>query len=306
MRGKKRLLCGLLALLSTFAVTLTMSACDEDSAGLFSFFKGKGPTEAAQIPTNKDLFFVHNIYGTYEVAGIGRCEDVELVIPEYYNGVAVTSIGAEAFKDCKTIRKVSIPKTMQRIERGAFQDCESLKVVNIPASVKRLDENVFAGCHQLEELELLDGLTTIRENAFNGCESLTKIKIPNTVKEIGQSAFANCISLTSVIISNTMTTLENNVFYNCSSLEMIVLQDKLTSIGEGAFQGCEKLTKLDLPSTLNEIGEAAFAGCNGLSSATFKNVNGWKVGNVVLDVSSPTQNAVYLSETYMTEKWTRS
>ena len=122
---------------------------------------------------------------------------------------------------------------------------------------------------------------------------------------INKNAFYNCTSITSVIVSNNVTVIEKNVFYNCVSLQTLVWSDEITSIGEGAFQGCEALLKLSLPSALTEIGEAAFAGCSGLSSVTFKTVTGWSAGDATLDLTNPTQNAVYLSETYLTEKWVR-
>ena len=41
---------------------------------------------------------------SYSVIGIGSVSDTEIVIPTVYNGLPVTEIGEEAFKNCKNIK----------------------------------------------------------------------------------------------------------------------------------------------------------------------------------------------------------
>lgn len=84
--------------------------------------------------------------------GIGSCTDKKLVIPESYNGRAVTFIEKSAFSGNTTIESVVIPEGMISIGAGAFENCTSLKSVSIGGSVMYLAENAFNGCTALTEI----------------------------------------------------------------------------------------------------------------------------------------------------------
>ena len=96
-----------------------------------------------------------DIGGSYSVTGYeGTGGDV--VIPETHNGLPVTSIGANAFYDCRDLTSVTIPDSVTSIGGSAFDNCISLTSVTIP-----------------------DSVTSIGNSAFQGCASLTSITIPN-------------------------------------------------------------------------------------------------------------------------------
>ena len=88
----------------------------------------------------------------YTVIGIGSCTDKKLVIPESYNGRAVTFIEKSAFSGNTTIESVVIPEGMTSIGAGAFENCTSLKSVSIGGRVMYLAENAFNGCTALTEI----------------------------------------------------------------------------------------------------------------------------------------------------------
>ena len=54
--------------------------------------------------------------GTSDIVGA-------FTIPSEYNGLSVTNIGAQAFINCASITKVTIPDTITRIEARAFASC---------------------------------------------------------------------------------------------------------------------------------------------------------------------------------------
>lgn len=69
--------------------------------------------------------------GTYYiVTGFGSCKDVDIVIPEEYNGLPVKEIGENAFQNCTDIRSVYLRGfRLEKIEDSAFVGCAGLQDV---------------------------------------------------------------------------------------------------------------------------------------------------------------------------------
>lgn len=61
----------------------------------------------------------------------------------------VTTIGKNAFANCKDITSVVIPETVACIEANAFSNCESLISVSIPRSATSIGDWAFNGCPKL-------------------------------------------------------------------------------------------------------------------------------------------------------------
>lgn len=157
----------------------------------------------------------------------------DIVIPEKItvDGVEypVTSIGIEAFRDCKALTSVAMP-SVTGIGDNAFRSCSSLTSVDIP-SVTSIDDEAFACCSSLTSVDM-PSVTRIDSEAFWDCDSLTSVAMPS-VTSIGFQAFVSCSSLTSVYMPS------------------------VTSIGNNAFAGCP-ITNLYLPTTLTSIGNSCF------------------------------------------------
>ena len=65
---------------------------------------------------------------TYTVSGYEGNHN-EVVIPTTYNEKPVTSIGAEAFSNCYSLRSVTIPNSITSIGIYAFNGCSSLSKI---------------------------------------------------------------------------------------------------------------------------------------------------------------------------------
>ena len=63
---------------------------------------------------------------TYEVTSAGTFSGTDLVIPEIYDGKAVTIIGDEAFANCAFLVSVTIPASIVEIGADAFYGCTAL------------------------------------------------------------------------------------------------------------------------------------------------------------------------------------
>ena len=74
--------------------------------------------------------------------------DVDIPASIVYGGetYSVTTIGNDAFRDCKELTKVTIPNSVTTIGRRAFKNCSRLNSVNIPNSVTSIDESAFLQC----------------------------------------------------------------------------------------------------------------------------------------------------------------
>ena len=70
--------------------------------------------------------------GGYKVTGRGTCSDIEIYIPETYQGEAVVAIAVEAFKDQTDITVIKVPSSVILIEKGAFKGCTALEELTIP------------------------------------------------------------------------------------------------------------------------------------------------------------------------------
>ena len=88
-------------------------------------------TAIYQGSTSNKLEYIINEDGiTYSVAGIGDCKDENIVIPSVVGDKVITGICDGAFKNCTTIKSVTLSSNIVKIGAEAFSGCTSLKTVN--------------------------------------------------------------------------------------------------------------------------------------------------------------------------------
>ena len=180
---------------------------------------------------------------------------------------SVTSIGESAFYGCTNLTNVNIPEGITSIEDYTFCRCERLREITIPSSVTSIGVNAFSSCHALREITIPEGVTSIGNYAFRECRSLSEITIPSSVTSIGRSAFFACTGLEKFIIPEGVTAIESSTFAGCMRLSEIIILGKITSIGNSAFNNCN-FTKITIPEGVTSIGIRAFYQCDSLSEIT--------------------------------------
>lgn len=100
----------------------------------------------------------------------------------------VTSVSANAFKNHKKLKKVSVGYNVTTIGKKAFYGCSSLQYISL-MSVKTIGASAFEGCKKLEWASLWD-TKTIGKRAFYNCKKLADISFySGTLKSVGSKAF---------------------------------------------------------------------------------------------------------------------
>ena len=97
----------------------------------------------------------------------------------------LTSIGSDAFKDCKKLVSVRGERGngILRVESSAFEDCTSLREVELHG-ISFLGENAFSGCTSMQKITIsCTQDATISENAFLGLPTGTVISLPSVSED---------------------------------------------------------------------------------------------------------------------------
>lgn len=105
------------------------------------------------------------------VSYTGTAENV--IIPQSVDGMTVTGIEDEVFRDNTNIRSVTIPDTVSYFGKYLFQD-STLRSINIPKKLKIIPDFTFFRCSKLENVEFHDDIILIGKTAFQG----TDIHVP--------------------------------------------------------------------------------------------------------------------------------
>ena len=79
-----------------------------------------------------------------------------IVIPNEIDGVKITAIGANAFKQCEAATYY-IPDSITTVEDEAFSDCTGLRELYMSDNIMDIDDKAFSGCKNF---------TTLHINAF--------------------------------------------------------------------------------------------------------------------------------------------
>ncbi len=165
--------------------------------------------------------------GTYTLitSNIGYTDS--LVIPESYNGKAITHIYDNAFRN-QSFTNVTL---------------------DISNSLTSIGNSAFYGLSGLVKIDFGDSLKVIGDSAFAYCTSWDQDAVlPDSMESIGIEAFRNT-GISSINTGGT-TFMDSRVFYNCTSLVYAIMPE-VTEIGSAGnnefFTSCNALVSVDLP-----------------------------------------------------------
>ena len=207
----------------------------------------------------------------------GNQEIGEVIIPNYYNGKRVKTIGNSLFYNNKSITSLTISDGIETIEGNAFSECSNLRGdLIIPNSITSIGGWAFNNCSSLDgELKLGKSLQTIGNSAFRECTNLRgNLIIPNSVVSIGPHAFWKCSSLNGEIkLGKSLQTIGDSAFSECTNLRGdLIIPNSITNIERYAFNNCENLSgNIIIPDCVISIEPATFRNCILFESITFLN-----------------------------------
>ena len=193
------------------------------------------------------------------------------IIPE-----DVKKIGYSAFYGCINLKAITIPASVELIERAAFHNT-GITSITIPANttlqggamVGATIEGVFTECKELESVSIEAGLARIPSAGFCGCTKLSAINIPNTVESIGGMAFFGCSALKSITIPESVTSVEEMAFGGCSSLKTVNVKAFFPpTLGSGTFTSsptctipCGTITLYEASDWNDQVGKFVVGEC---------------------------------------------
>lgn len=79
---------------------------------------------------------------------------VRLIVPARIKGMPVTEIYKKAFFNCRYLRFLTLPDTLEKIDNWAFAHCQQLRQVELPWKFMSLGKDLFIGSDRLKEIVL--------------------------------------------------------------------------------------------------------------------------------------------------------
>ena len=108
----------------------------------------------------------------YKCIACGYIYDDAVESVKFEENSQLTSIGYEAFNNCKNLTSITIPNSVTSIGESTFYNCTSLESVIFGKNSK---------------------LASIGDMSFYDCISLTSIELPNSVTKLNLNVDNNAI-----------------------------------------------------------------------------------------------------------------
>ena len=198
---------------------------------------------------------------TCEIVSINNAENLkEINVPDDIDGISVTSIGLDAFKNFEKLKTITLPSSLITIGPNAFYGCSSLTEITIPSSVEKIDCYAFGYCVNLKSVTLNEGLKIIGDEAFASCVELENISLPNSLEKIGSTAFSLCHNLYSFDYGSSkmqLAVLDGWIVDSMKVDNIFTINEGIVGIADSSIHG--EINELYLPDSLKHIGDNAFA-----------------------------------------------
>lgn len=228
-----------------------------------------------QSGSEKIVFSVDDNGVLTGVSGLSG-SDITVEIPSEVNGITVTEIGKDVFKDNKNVGRPIIPDSVTKLGYRMCSGCTALSEVSLPAGLTVIPDEAFDGCSSLRTVNFPDTLKEIRSDAFCGTD-LTEFIAPDSLTNVWSYAFKDCAALSAVELKNVRS-VGDGAFGNCTALRSIRLSDKMTELSDHIFDGCSSLADIDMPDNPIAVSFSVFNG-----TAYYNEPSNWENGVLYVD-----------------------
>ncbi len=261
---------------------------------------------SSTVAGTSGISYTLNADGTSYTASSYSGSASTVVIPSTYNGLPVTAIANNVFKNNRYMTTLIISDGITSIGNYAFQSCTKLTSITIGADVKSIGTYAFSGCTLVSAIHFnavaCNSLGYNNYAFYNVGASGTGITVTvgrdvtaipgylfcpyssnasyapritslvfesgSVCKSIGFWSFYNVSNLKSVSLPASLKEISGSAFYNCAGITDLVLPDSVETIGSYAFCQCTRLANITMPKLLVAIGSYAFYKCSALTSIT--------------------------------------
>ncbi|MBR6642973.1 MAG: leucine-rich repeat domain-containing protein [Lachnospiraceae bacterium] len=199
-------------------------------------------------------------------------ETIPKITTVTFTGKNLKEIGKYAFYNCSQITSaLTIPEGVTTIKERAFYDCTSVKEITIPSTVTKMEVYCFGysgseknalqkvyynatNCSSYPDkgafgyagfggsgFQVIVGKNVTQIPAYFMYHKDKEIHVAEViyngekVKKIGTQAFAHCESLKEITVPKGVTTVEEKAFYQCFAATKLSIGADVTSIGRYAF-----------------------------------------------------------------------
>ena len=185
---------------STTAQTFTIDGFTYTVTG------GKTVTLSATEKNNGDIVIPENVSdgsNSYTVNAIGdavfkNTEITSVMMPE-----SVKSIGNEAFRFCKLLKKVVISEYVEKIGSYAFATCRSLADFNWPKRYSYIGDGAFTYDSSITGDIYVPAKATIEGGAFCGMYGVTSVTLDGKPEFVGTGTFSELEALKEMNVNAT-------------------------------------------------------------------------------------------------------
>lgn len=164
---------------------------------------------------------------------LGSASEVTISNKITYGGTSytVTSVSINAFYGCYTVKKVTLPSTLQSIGESAFHNCVNLETITISSS------NQY--------FKVVDGVLFSKDGsvlyAYPAMKTVTDYYLPDGVERIGNFAFSHVRSLRILVMNEGLESIGRSIT-SCPGLEVTHIPSTVSSIEVPFADSCLSLT----------------------------------------------------------------
>lgn len=232
------------------------------------------------------------------VESAGLVGHVDIPTHVTYNDTTyqVTTIGGLAFRNCRDLTSLHIPKEITIFNGGALVGCANLMSISVDPENQYYDSRNLCqavisspGSPYAEYIEpnilvaacknttIPNDVEIIRFDAFYRCHDLKQIVIPNSVTTIEFSAFRECDQLSTLTLGKSVSTIDGLAFADCSALKTVIcLAETPPYLRGGVFQN----TPVDALDKVHEIALQLPVYVPDQSVELYKSTHSWSNFNI--------------------------